>query len=122
MEEPGGKRQKHEKEHAEEMDEEGIDDVRDSDEEGEEDVNEESEETKVITERLAHANMLIEEAELSEFQDKERVAKAGEIFQSVIEISKDQIEGYPTVLFSLSSSVFFIFCFNSVLISFKFIN
>jgi len=90
-EEPEGKRQKQDKQQSDEE----IDDGEDSNStSSEEDKEPESSEMREITEKLAQANMLIEEAEVNEFQDKESIQKAGDIFLEVTQLSKDQIEGY----------------------------
>eukprot|EP00026_Physarum_polycephalum_P008710 Phypoly_transcript_08808.p1 GENE.Phypoly_transcript_08808~~Phypoly_transcript_08808.p1 ORF type:complete len:253 (+),score=63.94 Phypoly_transcript_08808:603-1361(+) len=95
-EEPGGKRQKQEKQQSNKEIDDGEDSASSEDEEREE---EETAEMRVITEKLAHANMLIEEAEITEYQDKERIQKASDIFLEVTQLSKHQIEGYLGLAF-----------------------
>lgn len=88
--EPEGKKLK-----VEEESEDDLEDIEDEDEDEDED---ESEEMRDITQKLAQANLLIEEAEVGGFEDHERVKKAEDLFKNVITINEDQIEGYPNNL------------------------
>lgn len=95
-EQPEGKKQKVE-ESQDKLDEEGLVDDEDSDDRDEDDEEEEGEETdemREITDKLAQANLLIEESEVGGFNDKESVKKAEELFQNVVSLNKEQIEGY----------------------------